>query len=523
MPSSPVGYTAGAAAEATGFCTKILVTARTIGYNAPGTGQGFMNEQGQSRSRFVVGNRFAVVVIAVLFAASAAGWILTELVPPDVPFAREAYVERWGEGAVRAVLALRLHDPFHSPWYRGVLGLFLATMVLCLATRWPDLLRRSFRVEAPAVPFAGPPRLSVPWEEEGQDGVDVVEHHRRRYGRPPRLDGERLRRAARRATTRLRSTGWRVATGTDGESVLFSARAGGLRTVGTLLFHVGLVVVSAGAIATSLLGKTEYLEGRPGDLLSLADEEHGILVRDFEILRGPDGELRDYISVLSLIGPGGDTLGTETVEVNKPLSVGSWDIFQSYWEVEPEVFESAVVRWRRGSAPPVAIRLRPGEEVRRGGFVLRARRFLPDFRIGPRGAWSASGTPANPALEVELADSAGAQRGWLFLRHPSANSRFDGPVGLALLEIEPVYVTGLQASRDPGGTPVIAGAVIATIGLGLMYTKTRRFLQGAVTPEALVIGRAAGFGDRALRREVDRLVSGIAGGGSPGERKGTER
>lgn len=479
-----------------------------------------MEKAGTSRSRFVIGNRFAVVVIAVLFAASAAGWILTELIPPDVPFAREAYVERWGDGAVRTVVLLRLHDPFHSPWYRGVLALFLCTMVLCVATRWPRLLRRSFLVEAPASRFAGPVRLSAPWERGKEDGIDVLEHHRRTYGRPVRLEGDAMERAADRITGALRSRGWRVATGRAGETIIFAARTGRLRTIGTLLFHVGLVVISIGAIATSLGGVTEYLEGRPGDLLSLQGEERRLLVRDFEILRGPGGEVRDYVSVLSVIGLAGDTLRTETLEVNKPLSIGSWNIFQSYWEVETDDFESAVIGWRRGAAPPRTIRLRPGEWKRLEDRLVRARRFLPDFRIGPGGAWSASGTPANPALEIELGDSARAERGWLFLRHPSASTRFSAPVSLSLIEVEPVYVTGLQVSRDPGGGLVVGGVIIATIGLFMMYTTTRRFLLGEIAPEALVVARADGFSDRALGREAGRLVSEAVAGGRANRRKG---
>ena len=482
-----------------------------------------MKKATHTRSKPLVGNRFAVGVIAVLFAASAAGWILTELVPPDVPTARDAYVDRWGKRAVDAVLFLRLHDPFHFLKDRGVLGLFLVTTSLCVATRWPGILRRSFRLDAPASLPRGPHRLTVPWKRPGGDERDIVEHHRRRFGAAERLDEVAVGAAAERLARHLRSRGWRVAMRADTDSVLFAAQTGRFRSVGTLLFHLGLLLVTVGAVVTSVGGRTEILYGRPGDALPLQGDDRQLLVRDFDILRGPSGELLDYVSVISVIDAGGDTVRTATVEVNKPFSVGPWEVFQSSWFIDEDVFEQAIVEWRSASAPPRRIRLRPGEEVAIDGLVLRARRFLPDFRTGPGGAWSASGSMENPALLVEFGDSARTERGWLFLRYPAADKRFARPGTLAFIDVEPVYVTGLQVSRDPGSAPVLAGVIIATLGLGMMYSTTRRSLLGAVEPEALVIAGAGGGWRSSLDDEIGLLAAAAVGGVAPIPKTGDDR
>jgi len=72
----------------------------------------------------IVGQRFAVFVISLLFAATAAGWLLTELFPRDFSRNIEIYRESWGGPAVTASQWLRLDDPFHSAWYTALLVLF---------------------------------------------------------------------------------------------------------------------------------------------------------------------------------------------------------------------------------------------------------------------------------------------------------------------------------------------------------------------------------------------------------------
>ena len=85
--------------------------------------------------RAIISFRFAVTVIAILFGASALGWILTELIPPDVPYQTEMYRERWGDTWLWLITHLGLHDPFHTFWYRAVLALFLLVLVTCLVSR----------------------------------------------------------------------------------------------------------------------------------------------------------------------------------------------------------------------------------------------------------------------------------------------------------------------------------------------------------------------------------------------------
>jgi len=119
--------------------------------------------------------------------------------------------------------------------------------------------------------------------------------------------------------------------------------------------------------------------------------------------------------------------------------------------------------------------------------MLTATRFLPDFRMSPRGPFSASSFPTNPALEVEVASAAGKERGWLFLLHPDFSKRFDAPVDLALSRCDPVYYTGLEISANPGAPVLLLGIALATAGLLLMYFCNPRVLKGIAGSESLSI------------------------------------
>ena len=76
-----------------------------MAYNIPrasgpsGAGDTDMKEKRKAPAGSFISNRFAVVAIAILFGASLAGWIMTELVPPDFPERSAHFREAWGKVA----------------------------------------------------------------------------------------------------------------------------------------------------------------------------------------------------------------------------------------------------------------------------------------------------------------------------------------------------------------------------------------------------------------------------------------
>jgi len=428
----------------------------------------------------LISYRFAVVVISILLAASAAGWILTELIPPDVRERSQLYRERWGGAAVGIVLSADLHDPFHSVWYRAVLALFLAVLTLCLVTRWKRFLRRSFSITPPD-------RAETLMKREIRAEIALAGASEERKGNGSAHAAPRSVTASIDEVGRFfRRRGYAVRVERRGEAWFFAAVAGRWRYLGNFLFHLGILVITAGAAVGSFWGGSGFVYGTTGDLLPLPGSGDSVLVRDFRILTTDRGEIRDYISTVSILNPDGDTLSTGEIEVNHPLRHGGLNIYQSSYFAAENEFVSAVVALDGGGEE---ITLRRGVIVTPAGRGLSVEpgRFLPDFRMGRNGPYSASLSLLNPALEIEVKGRGRAERGWLFLNHPQFNSKFDLPVSPRLVSIEPLYYTGLQVSYNPGEHVLMAGILTGTVGLLLLYLFNHRVIGGVIDGGKLIV------------------------------------
>ena len=468
--------------------------------------------------RTLISYRFAVTVIAILFGASALGWILAELIPPDVPYQREMYRERWGDAWLWLIEHLGLHDPFHTFWYRAVLALFLLVLVTCLVSRWKDFLLRPFRITPQADAEGLMKRdihLRVSWHEVKGKGLErgsLLDEMEHRYGQAERLGPERMAAVFERISAFLHARGFRVSRADSNGTIRFAAAAGQWRYIGNFMFHLGILVITIGGLLGSFWGGMEILYGTDGDILPLGGTPHAILVEGFEIITTDRMEVKEYISRVSVIDTAGTRLVTTTIEVNKPLRFDSFDIFQSSYYVDDETFRWARVEYAHSNAVTGAVvRLEPGgeEPLQGASLVIRARRFLPDFKIGPDGPYSESPNMRNPALEVELEGEDGTQRGWLFLYYPQFNARFDSPVEVKLVDVSPVYYTGLQISTNPGSAVLLVGIAAATVGLILLYLFNFRCIQGVIDSEGLAIAGTRYRWRMSFRAEFERITVGL--------------
>jgi cytochrome c biogenesis protein len=468
--------------------------------------------------RTLISYRFAVTVIAILFGASALGWILSELVPPDLLYRQDVYRARWGDTGVSLMTRLGLHDPFHTFWYRAVLALFFVALAVCIASRWRNFLLRSFRAEPPEDVERlrrYKPRWEISWQElklKGPPSRDILDEMERRHGPGKRLDTEQIGGMADSVARYLRGRGYLVRrTVHDGE-VRFSAVAGRWRHFGSFLFHLGILVITIGGMLGSFWGSMEILYGTSGDRLPLGDSPYAVQVEEFDVLRNENMEVTEYVSSVSIVDDSGNRYKTATIEVNEPLRFDGYDILQSSYYVDEGSFLWARVEYADPANPAgAAIRLEPDSVYALRGFPLTitAKRFLPDLKIGPDGPYSQSANMNNPALEVMIDGEGGAQIGWLFLYHPRFNTRFELPVQFHFADVAPIYYTGLQISTNPGSTVLLAGIAVATAGLILLAFFTYRCVKGVVDAERIVL---AGMGYRwrvSFTREFERITKGL--------------
>lgn len=447
----------------------------------------------------LVTQRSAVVVITILLVATAIGWVLTELIPADFPEKRELLAARWGEIPTRLVELLRLYDPFHSFWYSAVLAIFFIVLLLCVLSRWRRFIKRSrpesFPESAAGLERLGP-RLELSWRTIGGEASvkDPFVWYAERYGKKAEIDGELLPALCRAVVTVFKRRGYRTATKERNDGIAFTASAGRWRFLGGLIFHIGILVITVGGVIGSFWGWNEFLYGKAGDILPLYGSSFSILVDDFRIIATGGGEIKDYITGVKLIGEEGDTLGAAEIEVNHPLRFAGVSIYQSSYSVDDSEFEWTRVVYTTGELiGSGSVTLAADKRVPLEGtsLSLRALRLLPDFRMSPSGPYSASGTLANPALEVEIAWEGGSETGWVFLYYPRFNTSFESGLRLELIDIEPLYYTGLQVASNPGSPVLIAGILVSTLGAILLLIFDYRSVAGLIGREGiLVAGRA---------------------------------
>lgn len=450
----------------------------------------------RSSGRSFISYRLAVAVIAILFGASAVGWIATELVPPDFLERQELYRNAWGAAAAKLVLTLRLFDPFHSFWYRFTLALFFVVLLLCVATRWRRLAAGSWRAAPPAGADELKKKLSFEFswrllESGSGEPRDPLVRYAERFGRAEPIDGARLRGHFSSIAALLRKRGFSVVSREEGTGIRFAAFSGRWRSPGTMLFHCGLLAITIGGVIGSFGGWREMLLIRVGASRPLPhDSTLAIRVEDFEIVMTEDREIKDFISTISILDARGSVVASGAVEVNRPMKAGGCRIYQSEFTVDEHEFKRARIGYsRRGVSGRSGFDLVSGSpvEIADGAVTVAAGRFVPDFRMGPDGPFSASAFARNPALEVEISYGAQTERGWLFLYHGDFNKPFTAPVDLTLDGIEPVYYTGLEVSANPGSGTLLAGFAAATLGLLLMYVCNPRVLKGVASADGLMV------------------------------------
>lgn len=478
-----------------------------------------MSEKRRAAGGSFISNRLAVIVIAILFGASLAGWIATEIVPSDLPDRMDFFREAWGGAAVRLVTVLHLHDPFHSFWYRFALALFFAVLLLCIASRWRQLSLKSWRASLPASSGdLGAKRLSfeLSWRllESGDRGLrDPVVHFAERYGRAESIGADALRGHFSRIAALFRKRGYRITSRESAEGIAFAASSGRLRSPGTMLFHVGLLVITIGGGIGSYAGRRETVFVKEGSAVPFPrDSSLTLRVDDFAIVTTERREIRSFVSTVSIVDARGNAIAFGNVEVNHPMKVGGSRIYQSEFTIDENEFARARVdyslreRDARGS-----LDLPPGEPVAIGDstITVRALRYLPDFRMSHEGAFSASSFPANPALEIEVASGGESERGWLFFYHGDFSKRFNAPVDLVLTRCEPVYYTGLEVSANPGAGVLLAGFAAASLGLLLMYACNPRIVKGFARPDAIVVAAGEHRWKASFEREFADLREAI--------------
>ncbi len=260
--------------------------------------------------------RTALVLLFLLAAGAAVGSLLPQI--PNSP-QRVASYELAHPFLGALFLRAGFFDVFGSWWFVLILTLLFVSLIACLIPRSRAMIRtiRQRPIQAREIDaFPQYRELHVPADPTA---------------------------VAATARTVLRRHGYRVALATDGRAV--AAEKGGLREVGSLVFHWAFLVLLVAVIVgkgTGYVGHATIVEGQTwtdaafnydGDLRTgrFSSGSHtgiGIRLIDYSDAFRQSGVPMDFTSKVELLEPDGTLARSDTVTINHPVSFDGVRIFQ---------------------------------------------------------------------------------------------------------------------------------------------------------------------------------------------------
>jgi len=413
------------------------------------------------------GARFAVVLLVVWALLASLGTILPQGRPPEET---HRLLGPWAD----LVLFLGLDDLYTSPGFLGVLAFLCLNLAISSVRRIRRVRRedRTLKIAMSARDLAGISQtLTLP---------------------------EDLSQASERVEAALRSLRLRFRRTQSGTDVSYYAERGRWRVWGSTWAHMGLLLVFLGALVGhwhgwSFGGYLKILEGTtqevtrgvPGMPTGLSLKLHR-----FVVVGDETGRPLDFSSDVELLDAEGKTLQRRTIRVNEPLEHGATTFYQAgyglagfriqrtdahghvqLWHIETDV---------QGHVDPWSSVLPP----RGPGSAFGVRDLIPQARLEGDQVHPISNLPLAPAVAVfENPDFLqGSQEfqplGWL-----TPSRQLQASDGSTLRFAGMSVYSGIQYRHDPGYPLVVAGFLVATLGLGMAFYIAHRRIRVVLTPD----------------------------------------
>ncbi len=311
--------------------------------------------------KFLSSMRFAILLLILLAVACSVSSLITQNQSTGW------YAQRYSERTAALIVALRLDDAFHSPWFIAITAFLYLNLLLCNLTRLPQLLRRT-RAEGDAQEaLLHPGDASV-------SGVDDPTP----------------------AFTRLHMPKPAALRTPDGREALFSAkhRAG---LWGAWVCHLGIFLLILGFGLGQMTQRQYTVYGVPGDTKPIGDTGCFLTIDNFTIDRREDGSVAQYTSAITVVngnsaGPGD---GSAEISVNHPATLCGMKFYQNStgWAVTANVLKDGRPLQSQAVCAGDYLPIQDKPEL-----VVMLNAFYPDYVMTPGvGPSTASEKLNNPA------------------------------------------------------------------------------------------------------------------------------
>jgi cytochrome c biogenesis protein len=184
------------------------------------------------------------------------------------------------------------------------------------------------------------------------------------------------------------------------------------------------------------------------------------------------GAPKEFKSAVTL-REGGQTVLSESIRVNHPLSYKGLSFYQSSYGVAG-VEKAVLVIQEKNSGKEHLVEAQLGVKTELPGshYAFVITRFVPDIQ------------GLGPAFQVmSLEPDRPHETFFVLQNHPEMEERRPGSYRFRIREIVPRYYSGLQVTKDPGVPLVWTGCVFMIVGFYLTFFLSHRRLWVRLSPQ----------------------------------------
>jgi cytochrome c biogenesis protein len=311
--------------------------------------------------KFISSMRFAIALLLLLALACAVSSLITQ------NQTYEWYSQRYSERTAALIMALRLDDAFHSPWFIAITAFLCLNLLLCNLLRMPQLIRRTRAETRPEAALKLPGDVSAP---DIQDPEAVFQRLRMPKPAPCKAG--------------------------DGRDALFAAR-NSIGLWGAWVCHLGILLLILGFGLGQMTQRQYAVYGVPGQIRRIGDTACFLSIDDFRVDRREDGSVAQYttdITVENTASAGGKG-GSASISVNHPATLCGMKFYQNStgWAAQVDVLKDGASIQREVVCAGDYLAVADKE-----GLVVMLNALYPDYVMTPGvGPSTASDQLNNPA------------------------------------------------------------------------------------------------------------------------------
>jgi|SRR3989339_264662 len=385
--------------------------------------------------------KFTVLVLILLAMTSAAGTIIPQNGDP------QQYLQMYGAFGASMIKVLDLFDMYHSWWFRSLIGVLTANIIICTIDRWP-----------------------ATWKIVTSNSINPEQLLSRTHQKE--FNDQRIFDELKPLYTSFMKKKYKIKgvhTLQDGFRIY--GEKGRWSKIGVPIVHLSVVLILMGSLVGSFWGFDGYVnvpEGGSIDRIRLRNsneiKELGfeVVCKDFNISYYDSGSVKEYRSALQIKENDKVVLERDII-VNDPLTYKGIRFFQSsYDSLPPENLELKITSKESGES--IKYKTKIGETVQLPGnagefFVAE---FNKDFHF--------KDVELGQAIEGEL-KLTGKEPVKIVLpfKFPSFDKMRKDQWIVTLEGHDNKYYTGLQVSRDPGVPLVYLGFILMIAGCWVIF------------------------------------------------------